>query len=419
MTFCIYILRTGVLIVGIFVLVLEGELQAQLKFASSPIHRPNGGDLVASEVLYSNEKTGVYLDYKIYKVQWDEQDIRFVSPCVADDDHGNPALNGEMPELWRFETHLKNRSTLNTIHFTGFPGVSAHYTTGTSMLANCRVWGAGSYEAFLNHTYVDAGDVYDKFSPSRMAPQSSATSVTYGTTLKPFPYKLAEWHIGQYFIEQKEDSLEVTLKQDVAEKQFAGYLQERRRLDEVERKLEQLRRAEEQHRAAEEQRRIAARKAKRERALREKKKKENDNFGKTLIAVLGGAAIAYAGKDSEDIEGVMEDARRFMEGVLNEQPVGSGNSNSAATPSQTQGGQAPSTMQQALQNLENVCGEKYRGNFADYDHGRFYCLAAFNDYCALKRAQSSEVINKLRASLQQNCAALKKDGIDSKCPYCK
>ena len=137
---------------------------------------------------------------------------------------------------------------------------------------------------------------------------------------------------------------------------------------------------------------------------------------KTAIALLGGAAIGYAGKGSEES---MDAARQFMEGVLNEQPAGDGNSNSAAIPSQTQGGHSQDSVQQALQNLENVCGEKYQSNIADNDHYRFYCMAAFNDYCALKRAQSSEAISKLRASLQQNCAVLKSVGADSKCSYCK
>ena len=142
-------------------------------------------------------------------------------------------------------------------------------------------------------------------------------------------------------------------------------------------------------------------------------------LGKTAVALIGGAAITYAGKDAADQEAVAEAARQFMEGVLTKQPVGGGNTNSAGTSSQTQGGQSQDSMQQALQNLENVCGEKYQGNFSVDDHARFYCLAAFNDYCALKRAKSSEAMSKLRASLQQNCAALKKDGLDSKCPYCK
>ena len=149
------------------------------------------------------------------------------------------------------------------------------------------------------------------------------------------------------------------------------------------------------------------------------KPQEGDGFGKAAAALLGGAAIMYAGKDAADQEAVTEAVREYMEGVLSEQPGGSGNTNSAATPSQSQIGQAQDPMQQALQNLENVCGEKYQGNFSDNDHARFFCLAAFNDYCALKRAKSDEVISKLRTNLQRNCTALKKDGLESKCPYCK
>lgn len=141
-----------------------------------------------------------------------------------------------------------------------------------------------------------------------------------------------------------------------------------------------------------------------------KSKKESGGLGKTAIALIGGAAITYAGRDVADQE---------MEGVLNDQPVGNENINPVMTSPQTQGEQGQDPMQQALQNLENVCGEKYQSNFSNDDHYRFYCLAAFNDYCALKRAQSSEAINKLRASLQQNCAILKNVGADSKCPYCK
>ena len=150
------------------------------------------------------------------------------------------------------------------------------------------------------------------------------------------------------------------------------------------------------------------------------RKKKEDGLGKVAAALIGGAAITYIGVENDvSSEVVAEAVGQFMEGVLTEQPVGSGNSNSAATPSQTQGGQSQNSVQQALQNLENVCGEKYQGNFADNDHYRFYCMAAFNDYCALKRVQSSEAISKLRASLQQNCAVLKSVGADSKCSYCK
>ena len=127
----------------------------------------------------------------------------------------------------------------------------------------------------------------------------------------------------------------------------------------------------------------------------------------------------YAGKDAEDQEAVARAVREYMKGVINEQP--GGNINPVGTSSQSQRGQAhgQDQLQQALLNLEKVCGEKYQGKFSVDDHARFFCLAAFNDYCALKRAKSDEAISKLRASLQQNCTALKKDGLDSKCPYCK
>ena len=147
---------------------------------------------------------------------------------------------------------------------------------------------------------------------------------------------------------------------------------------------------------------------------------EEGGFFKTAAALLGGAAIMYAGKDAEDQEAVARAVRDYMKGVINEQPVG--DINPTATSSQSQRGQAQGgqdQLQQALLNLEKVCGEKYQGNFSVDDHARFFCLAAFNDYCALKRAKSDEAISKLRASLQQNCAALKKDGLESKCSYCK
>ena len=153
------------------------------------------------------------------------------------------------------------------------------------------------------------------------------------------------------------------------------------------------------------------------RGKKELEKESDSGLGKTAAALLGGAAIMYAGKDAEDQEAVAEAAREYMEGVINEQPIG--NINPVGTSSQSQRGQGQDQLQQALLNLERVCGEKYQGNFSDDDHARFFCLAAFNDYCALKRVQSSEAISKLRASLQQNCAALKRDGLDSKCPYCK
>ena len=151
-----------------------------------------------------------------------------------------------------------------------------------------------------------------------------------------------------------------------------------------------------------------------------RKSQEEGGFLKTAAALLGGAAIMYAGKDAEDQEAVARAVREYMKGVINERPAGT--INPAATSSQSQRGQAQGgqdQLQQALLNLEKICGEKYQGNFSVDDHARFFCMAAFNDYCALKRAKSDEAISKLRTSLRQNCAALKKDGLESKCPYCK
>ena len=145
----------------------------------------------------------------------------------------------------------------------------------------------------------------------------------------------------------------------------------------------------------------------------------NERHGDWVYYSLNGSVVAEGSYANDERSGNWVWYDWYGNVHSTEQPVGSGNSNPAGTSSQTQGGQAQGTMQQALQNLENVCGEKYQGNFADNDHSRFYCMAAFNDYCALKRAQSSDAINKLRASLQQNCAVLKSVGADSKCSYCK
>ena len=146
---------------------------------------------------------------------------------------------------------------------------------------------------------------------------------------------------------------------------------------------------------------------------------ENRKHGDWVYYSLNGSVVAEGSYANDERSGNWVWYDWYGNVHSTEQPVGSGNSNPAGTFSQTQGGQSQDSMQQALQNLENVCGEKYQGNFADNDHYRFYCMAAFNDYCALKRAQSSDTINKLRASLQQNCAVLKSVGADSKCSYCK
>ena len=147
-------------------------------------------------------------------------------------------------------------------------------------------------------------------------------------------------------------------------------------------------------------------------------KKKGTDWGKVAVGVLGAAAIAHAGKDAP--QEVVDQALTDWVNVLSDkEPTTNAPVTSGASPSQTQGAPAQDRMQQALQNLESVCGEKYRSGFAANDHYRFYCMAAFNDYCALKRTQTEDARTKLRASLAQNCGVLQGIGAASKCSFCQ
>ena len=145
--------------------------------------------------------------------------------------------------------------------------------------------------------------------------------------------------------------------------------------------------------------------------------KQGTDWGKVAIGVLGGAAIVHAGKDapSEVTEQALADWINVM--TEKDHSTDAPTSSGAKSP-QSQGAPAQDQMQQALLNLENICGEKYRSGFAANDHYRFYCLATFNDYCALKRAPNKEARTKLRASLARNCAVLNGIGAAGKCSYC-
>ena len=76
-------------------------------------------------------------------------------------------------------------------------------------------------------------------------------------------------------------------------------------------------------------------------------------------------------------------------------------------------------MEQAIGNLESVFGERFRSGFAVNDHAWIYCLAAFNDYCALKRTPNEESRTKLRGRLAQNCGVLRNAGVAGKISYCR
>ena len=145
--------------------------------------------------------------------------------------------------------------------------------------------------------------------------------------------------------------------------------------------------------------------------------KRGTDWTRLAVGVLGGAAIVHAGKDapSEVTEQALADWINVM--TEKDHSTDAPTSSGAKSP-QSQGAPAQDQMQQALLNLENICGEKYRSGFAANDHYRFYCLATFNDYCALKRAPNKEARTKLRASLARNCAVLNGIGAAGKCSYC-
>ncbi len=146
--------------------------------------------------------------------------------------------------------------------------------------------------------------------------------------------------------------------------------------------------------------------------------KKGTDWTKLAVGVLGGAAIVHAGKDSPSE--ITEQALADWINVMTESDHSSDAPTALdATSPQSQGEPARDQMQQAIQNLERICGEKYRSGFAANDHARFYCLAAFNDHCALKRAQTEEAKGKLRASLAQNCSVLVGQGLSGKCTYCQ
>ncbi len=147
-------------------------------------------------------------------------------------------------------------------------------------------------------------------------------------------------------------------------------------------------------------------------------KEEGTDWGKVAVGVLGAAAIAHAGKDApqEAVDQAISDWAAVMAGVETSTSAPTGSSGSS---SQSQAATSEDPMQQALQNMEAVCGEKYQSGFAANDHARFYCLAAFGDYCALKRAPNEQARTQLRASLTQNCAVLTGIGAVGKCGYCR
>ena len=94
--------------------------------------------------------------------------------------------------------------------------------------------------------------------------------------------------------------------------------------------------------------------------------------------------------------------------------VSSGGSSRGGYPSTPNGPEGSSSgFGEALRNLENSCGERYRSRFSEQDHGRFYCLDAFARHCALKKGHNQQQLDALRHDFE----VLRSQGMESRCPY--
>ena len=143
--------------------------------------------------------------------------------------------------------------------------------------------------------------------------------------------------------------------------------------------------------------------------VRRKKATSGPSFLDFAIGAAGGAAIAAAGGGTE---AALEAGTIFAESVIaRQQPVGnSGGGVSSASANQ---GGSYSDFNEALRNLENSCGERYRSAFSEQDHGRFFCLDAFARHCALKKGHNQQQLDALR----HDFAVLRSQGLESRCPY--
>ena len=142
---------------------------------------------------------------------------------------------------------------------------------------------------------------------------------------------------------------------------------------------------------------------------RRKKATAGPSFLDFAIGTAGGVAIAAAGGGTEESVAA---GTVFAEGVISGQsPVGSpggGVSTASANPGGSSG-----DFGEALGNLENSCGERFRSAFSEQNHGRFYCLDAFARHCALKKGHSQQQLDVLRHDFE----VLRSQGQESGCPY--
>ena len=150
-----------------------------------------------------------------------------------------------------------------------------------------------------------------------------------------------------------------------------------------------------------------------EKQMADARKRQKANSGPSFldfaIGTAAGVAIAAAGGGTEE---AVEAGTVFAEGVISGQsPVGSpggGVSSASANPGGSSG-----DFGEALGNLENSCGERFRSAFSEQNHGRFYCLDAFARHCALKKGHNQQQLDALRHDFE----VLRSQGQESGCPY--
>ena len=143
--------------------------------------------------------------------------------------------------------------------------------------------------------------------------------------------------------------------------------------------------------------------------VRRKKATAGPSFLDVAVGVAGGAAIAAAGGGTEE---AVEAGTVFAEGVISGQsPAEIPDGSPSSTPIAPEG--SPSGFGEALRDLENSCGERYRSGFSEQDHGRFYCLDAFARHCALKKGPNQQQL----AALRHDFEVLRSQGQESRCPY--
>ena len=144
-------------------------------------------------------------------------------------------------------------------------------------------------------------------------------------------------------------------------------------------------------------------------ARKRQKASSGPSFLDFAIGTAAGVAIAAAGGGTEE---AVEAGTVFAEGAISGQsPVGSsgvGVSTASANPGGSSGDFA-----EALGNLENSCGERFRSAFSEQNHGRFYCLDAFARHCALKKGHNQQQLDALRHDFE----VLRSQGQESGCPY--